>query len=297
MKKLIAILLCTGVLLCACGEKSNEKNRNTETDADTDTLIESITSEVDTATATEPEIMPANAEISQEVEKLSREKIGYGCGTEVDENNRTVGAKMMQEDYGKYDAFFINEPDGCIYLTFDEGYENGYTAKILDILKEKGVSATFFVTKDYAEKNKDLIKRMISEGHIVGNHTVTHPSMPELTPSEMIEEINGLGSYIEENFGYKMTTFRPPMGEFSEQSLAVTKALGYKSVFWSFAYKDWLTDDQPDENYAYERITSATHDGAIYLLHAVSSTNTAVLGRVIDYWRSQGLTVRAFEQR
>lgn len=287
MKRIILILVSASLFLCACGKKSGGTPKKIDTDI--------ITSDIDTATATEPEILPANAEIANEIESLSREKIGYGCGTQVDEKNRTTGAIMMQDDYGKYDAFFINEPDSCIYLTFDEGYENGYTAKILDVLKEKNVTATFFVTMDYAKKNNDLIKRMIQEGHTVGNHTVNHPSMPELSTDEMLQEICGLDEYINENFGYKMTTFRPPMGEFSEQSLAVTQSLGYKSIFWSFAYKDWLTDDQPSEEYAYERITSATHDGAIYLLHAVSSANTAVLGRVIDFWQDAGYTVKAFE--
>lgn len=299
MKKLFAILLSTALLLCACGKKTDDKKTATDTDTDTSIEMPSTDSvvdngEIDTQTATEPDILPANASLLDEIEKLSREKIGYGCGIDVDENNRSVGAQMMQSDYGEYDAYFISEPDNCIYLTFDEGYENGYTSQILDVLKQKGVTATFFVTLDYAEKNGDLIKRMIDGGHTVGNHTVNHPSMPTLSVSEMQDEINGLGSYIKEKFGYEMSTFRPPMGEFSEQSLAVTKSLGYKSVFWSFAYKDWLTDDQPNPDEAYERVIKATHDGAIYLLHAVSSTNTSILGAVIDYWKSMGYTVKAF---
>lgn len=289
MKKIIVLLLTFCILLCACGKKDKEKNGAKESETDTDTDTVSVVSDIDTATFSEPEIMPANATF----DNLSNEKICFGCGTEVDENNRTVGAVSMQEEYGEHDALFIGEPTSCIYLTFDEGYENGYTSQILDTLKDKGVSATFFVTLDYVKKNKDLITRMINEGHVVGNHTCSHPSMPDLTVEEMTDEIMGLENYVYENFGYKMTTFRPPMGEFSERSLALTQSLGYETVLWSFAYKDWLTDDQPECDYAYDRITSATHDGAVYLLHAVSSTNTSVLGSVIEYWRESGYEIKA----
>ena len=220
-------------------------------------------------------------------------KICYGQGRETDENNRPIGALDAQERYCGLSAFFIGEKeDKTIYLTFDEGYENGYTGDILDTLKEKGVSATFYVTMDYVKKNPELIKRMIDEGHEIGNHTTTHPSLPDLSDDEFFEEINKLEQYISHSYGYTTTTLRPPMGEFSERTLELAENMGYKTVLWSFAYNDWNVDNQPGQQAAYERITKATHNGAVYLLHAVSKTNAAILGDVIDFWKSRGYAVK-----
>ncbi len=182
-----------------------------------------------------------------------------------------------------------------LYLTFDEGYENGYTADILDTLKEKNVQAVFFVTQPYVESEPELVQRMIDEGHIVGNHSVTHPSFPEISFEECQQEIIGLHNYMKENFGYEMSLFRFPMGEFSEADLKVVQDLGYRSVFWSFAYRDWLVDDQPDPQEAITTIESKCHPGAIYLLHAVSQTNAQILGQVIDDLRRQGYTFCAYQ--
>ena len=189
----------------------------------------------------------------------------------------------------------MGDAEKTIYLTFDEGYENGYTSQILDTLKEKKVSAVFFVTYDYVKRNDDLIKRMINEGHIIGNHTWSHPSMPDLSAAECENEIKTLHDYVKENYNYEMKYIRPPMGEFSEKSLAVSQKLGYKSVFWSFAYKDYDVNNQPDPSAAFKRITEATHDGAIYLLHAVSKTNANILADVIDKWRQDGYNISKFD--
>lgn len=228
------------------------------------------------------------------VTAFADEKIGYGQGVLTDESNRPTGAIQAQEQYGQLGARFIGENgDKHIYLTFDEGYENGCTSDILDILKAKGVSAVFYITYDYAKSNPELVQRMVSEGHTVGNHTYSHPSLPDCTDSEFFEEVIRLEQYVYDNFGVRTHTLRPPMGEFSPRTLKLAKQLGYETVFWSFAYADWRTDNQPSPADAYKRITSATHDGAIYLLHAVSRTNTAILGDVIDYWRARGYTVTA----
>ncbi|RDY23025.1 delta-lactam-biosynthetic de-N-acetylase [Romboutsia maritimum] len=187
-----------------------------------------------------------------------------------------------------YDAIYngnTNRKSKSLYLTFDEGYENGYTSKILDILKEKKVNAVFFVTAPYIKSNPELIKRIVNEGHIVGNHSKNHPSMPDKTSSQ--EDFDNEFLYVENEYK-KLTNktmiklFRPPMGKYSEKSLAMTKNLGYKSVFWSFAYQDWDQDKQPECNFAKEKITSNFHDGSILLLHAVSKTNTKILSDVID---------------
>ena len=197
-------------------------------------------------------------------------------------------------DLSNYNSIYngpINKSNKTLYLTFDEGYENGYTSKILDILKEKKVNAVFFVTSHYLEKNPDLINRMVNEGHIVGNHSKTHSSMPTLTSdmNKFKEEFSDVESKYKEITGLNMKKFfRPPMGYYSERSLAMTNDLGYKTVFWSFAYDDWDPEKQPDLNYAKHKILDNLHNGSILLLHAVSKTNTEILGDVIDSARSFG---------
>jgi len=166
--------------------------------------------------------------------------------------------------------------------------ENGYTSVILDTLKEKNVKAIFFVLEDYAEKNPELIERMIDEGHVIGNHSKSHYSMPELSGEKCKQEISSLHQYMIENFNYEMSMFRPPMGEFSEYSLAQTQLAGYQTVMWSFAYADWDVNNQPDYETAYEKLVNAIHPGAIYLLHSVSKTNAEVLPAFIDKMHSLG---------
>ena len=226
--------------------------------------------------------------LSKEFEALENTKQGWGQGRQVDNDNRPVSAIAFQNKYGKYNAIFIKENTNKIYLTFDEGYENGYTPTILDVLKERGVPAVFFVTYDYAKRQPDLVQRMIDEGHVVGNHSYTHPSMPSLSIQEASIEITTLHNYINENFNYTMTLFRPPMGEFSERTLALTQSLGYKSVFWSFAYVDWNTRKQMGADKAYAKVVGGLHNGAVYLLHAVSKDNAEILGAFIDEAKKEG---------
>ena len=193
-----------------------------------------------------------------------------------------------------YDAIYTGPTSkDCktLYLTFDEGYENGYTSKILDVLKEKKVQAVFFVTLPYIEDNPDLIKRMVDEGHVVGNHSNHHPAMPDKSSdvTAFDTEFTDVEDKYKELTGKEMVKlFRPPMGVYSEKSLAMTKNLGYKSVFWSFAYYDWDQEKQPDPVQAKEKIMNHLHDGSILLLHAVSETNTNILGDVIDNARDLG---------
>lgn len=230
-----------------------------------------------------------DAQVLKTIDNTSR---GWGQGTNFDEKNRPKGALNAQNTYGDYDALYIAEENPAIYLTIDEGYENGYTAKILDVLKEKNCPAVFFVTMDYVKQNPDLIRRMIKEGHVVGNHSVTHPSagLPSQSIDTQAEELMALHRYVKETFDYDMYLFRYPAGIHSDQSLALVQQLGYKSVFWSFAYRDWITDDQPDPAAALQQVTNRLHPGAIYLLHAVSSTNTQIMGDFIDHARAQGYT-------
>ncbi|MBP3487358.1 MAG: N-acetylmuramoyl-L-alanine amidase [Roseburia sp.] len=218
--------------------------------------------------------------------------VNWGLGRNVDEQNRPVDAVSAQEKYGAYNAVFLGEDEKSIYLTFDEGYEYGCTESILDTLKEKGVSAVFFVTEPYAKAEPGLVQRMIDEGHVVGNHSVTHPSagIPSLSIERQQEEVMGNHQYIEENFGYDMYLFRYPAGKFSEQTLAIVNNCGYQSVLWSFAYMDYDVNNQPDEKESLQKMTDRLHPGAVYLLHAESTTNAAVLGDFIDAAREEGYT-------
>lgn len=229
-----------------------------------------------------------------ELEAMENERKGYGPGTATG-GNRPPYAPSNQNAYGKYGANFIAPDNGKIYLTFDCGYEyNNLTASILDTLKEKNVKAVFFITMPYAKNHADLVWRMINEGHIVGNHSNTHPDMTTISIDQMAWEVTSLHDYVLENFGYEMTLFRPPTGAFSTRTLAVVQSLGYKTVHWSFAYADWDTANQPETGAALQKITSSHHSGAIYLLHAVSATNAAVLGDAIDFFRTEGYELALF---
>lgn len=216
---------------------------------------------------------------------------GYGQGVLVDSNNVPTGAIMFDQTYSLYDAHALTNTPKQIVLTFDQGYENGYTAQILDTLKEKNVKAIFFLTGDYAKCEKELVQRMIDEGHCLGNHGMTHAKLPALDEKGIEEEIMSLHEYVLNEYGYEMQYFRPPCGEFSEESLAVTQKLGYQTLFWSFAYVDWNVDAQPDPSTSSQKIVSSAHDGAIYLLHSVSKTNADILGDVIDQLRAEGFAV------
>lgn len=241
---------------------------------------------------------PETVTFDGDVNSISNTPVTWGVGVQTYEDNRPVAPVQLQEQYGtKYAVDFIKENEKVIYLTFDEGYENGYTSQILDTLKEKNVKAVFFITMPYAKTETELVKRMIDEGHVVGSHSVTHPSdgMPSLTVEQQINEYQELHNYIRDNYGYTMYLFRPPAGKFSEQSLAVAQKCGYRSVMWSFAYNDWDPDNQMEVSKALDNAVGKLHNGAIYLLHAVSKTNTEMLGDFIDSAREMGYEFKEYK--
>ncbi|AIS52978.1 hypothetical protein TKV_c18280 [Thermoanaerobacter kivui] len=195
----------------------------------------------------------------------------------------------------KYDAIFVGDTSKkVVYLTFDEGYENGYTPKILDILKENNVKAAFFVTGPYIKQQADLVKRMVKEGHIVGNHTVNHPSLPTMPDEKVKEEITKLGDMFSELTGKEMRYFRPPKGEYSERTLYLTKSLGYRTVFWSLAMADWQPlPGGPEESY--NTVMKRIHPGAVILLHAVSKDNALALDRIIKGIKAEGYEFKTLD--
>ncbi len=197
----------------------------------------------------------------------------------------------VRELLERYGGIYVGPDPRSVYLTFDEGYENGNTSRILDVLKRNGVRATFFVTKSYIDANPELVRRMVAEGHVVGNHSATHPSMPSLAgdSSAFAAELERTAAAFESVTGQPMARlFRPPRGEYSARSLYRTQALGYTTVFWSFAHRDWVVDDQPSVEVTVSRILAGSHPGAIYLLHAVSTANTAALDEAIRGLKAQG---------
>ena len=199
------------------------------------------------------------------------------------------GVTAAERDlFDRYGGLVLGADNKNVYLTFDCGYENGYTHWILDALKEREVKAVFFLTHGFAKENWQIVERMIREGHTVGGHSVKHKSFPSQTLEQTREEIVSVDRLIYAEHGYKMSYFRFPMGQYSERQIAAVYALGYKSVFWSFAYVDYEVNKQPSQTTALNTMTGRLHNGAIYLLHAISKSNALVLGTFIDRARAEG---------
>ena len=203
----------------------------------------------------------------------------------------TPTAPASPDTLRQYDAVFLgNTEEKVLYLTFDAGYENGHTAAILDTLKTHNVKAAFFLVGNYLEKNADLVRRMVDEGHIVGNHTKSHPDMSAISDAAAFRtELEGVESLFQEITGKELPKYyRPPQGIYSEQNLRMAKDLGYKTVFWSLAYADWDNHNQPAEDAAIKRLLDRTHNGAVILLHSTSKTNASILDRLLTKWEEMG---------
>lgn len=238
----------------------------------------------------EAHAMAMSAEFA-EFAALSSERKDWGPGGPVDELNRSQGSLLYNELYGKYNATFLEEDSDKIYLTFDQGYENGYTPAFLDALKQHNVKGLFFLTGDYVRRQPELVQRMIDEGHVLGSHSDAHPDMPSLPLEEAWADTRSLHNMLVEQFHYEPKLYRFPAGAFNEQTLALVQKAGYRSVFWSFAYKDWVVDDQPDPAAALEKILNSAHPGGIYLLHTVSETNSLIIGDVIEGFEAKGFEI------
>lgn len=226
---------------------------------------------------------------------FSNVKYGWGL-VPNDQHLQPEMPDSISNTLSKYDSYWIGDPtEKVLYLTFDNGYENGCTVRILDILKENEVKATFFVTGHYLTDQPELIKRMVAEGHTIGNHTDTHPSLPDVSDEQIVKELQTIEEGYEEITGQnKMLYLRPPQGEYSERTLAVTQELGYYNIFWSIALKDWVPmPGGPPE--AYQTIMERLHNGALILLHAVSNDVTEVLDQIIKDAKAQGYTFKTLD--
>ena len=199
----------------------------------------------------------------------------------------------------KFDGAFIgNIDEKVIYLTFDAGYENGCTAKILDTLKEHQVTAAFFLVGNYLEKNADLVRRMVDEGHIVGNHTMHHYDMSKISDrATFTQELKGLEDLFRQVTGKELPKYyRPPQGIYSEENLQMAQELGYRTVFWSLAYVDWNNDRQPTAQEAFDKLIPRIHKGAVVLLHSTSQTNAEILGQLLTKWKDLGYRFGTLEE-
>ena len=196
-----------------------------------------------------------------------------------------------QTALSRFDAAFLGDTGKKIlYLTFDAGYENGFTPQILDVLKKQQVPAAFFLVGNYLEREPELVRRMTEEGHIVGNHTWSHPDMSKIQEKEAFaRELQQVEDQYREITGQELKRYyRPPQGIYGEENLQMAKELGYRTVFWSLAYVDWNNDAQPTAEEAFSRLLPRTHDGAVILLHSTSQTNAAILEELITRWKAQG---------
>lgn len=223
-------------------------------------------------------------------------KIGWGIKRTNNHEQPDFGSenkKILEENGG---ICIGNNKEKYIYLTFDSGYEAGYIDKILDVLKENNIKATFFITAHYLNTASDKVEKMIEEKHIIGNHTCNHYSLPTISNDEIEKEIMKLHQSVYSKFGYEMKFIRPPKGEFCERTLKKTQSLGYKTVMWSFAYVDWNEKKQPSKEEAIKIITNNFHSGEIMLLHSNSKTNSEVLDTIIKEARAQGYEFKGLDE-
>ena len=230
------------------------------------------------------------------LENMSNQKIEWGIKRNNNHEQPDLGSKnkkIIDENQG---IAMGNKESKSVYLTFDEGYEAGYTEQILQILKQNNVKAAFFITAHYVNTNAELVQKMIEEGHVIGNHTVNHKSMPSLTLEQIKEEVMNLHTAIYNQFGYEMKYIRPPKGEYSEKTVAYCNTLGYTTVMWSFAYDDWEEEKQGREDYGKKKILDNLHSGEIMLLHATSKDNCNILDEMIKEIKNQGYEFKSIDE-
>lgn len=232
-------------------------------------------------------------------EQAVKHTSGENWGLSFQEEGKPPAANASAEELAKYDAFYAAEPDEKkIYLTFDCGYENGNTPAILDALKKHQVSATFFVVGNFVKDHPELIRRMLEEGHTVGNHTMHHPDMSRISDADSFrKEMQELSDLFKETAGQEISLYyRPPQGKYSEENLQMAKDLGYRTFFWSLAYVDWYEDKQPSREEAFQKLLGRIHPGAIVLLHNTSATNAAIMDELLMKWKEMGYTFGILEE-
>ena len=220
-------------------------------------------------------------------------------GLSFQEEGQPPVGNATVEELKQYDAYYLGDSSQkVIYLTFDCGYENGNTEKILDALKKHRAPAAFFVVGNMVESAPDIVRRMAEEGHIVGNHSYHHPDMSAIAEQGAFQkELDSLAALYQKTTGKELDPYyRPPRGVYSEENLRQAKALGYKTILWSLAYVDWLQDQQPSKEQAYQKLLPRIHDGAIVLLHATSQTNADILDELLSKWEAMGYRFASLDE-
>ncbi len=206
---------------------------------------------------------------------------------------------VSAQQLARLDGVFLGDTQQkVLYLTFDAGYENGCTEKILQVLEDHQVPAAFFLVGDYIQKNPDLVRKMVAQGHIVGNHTMDHPDMAKIRdPAAFQAQLEGVEALYQSVTGAKMPKYyRPPQGVYSEENLQMAKDLGYKTVLWSLAYADWNNDAQPTPEQAFSKLLPRVHNGAVVLLHSTSATNAQILDALLTQWKAEGYRFESIQQ-
>lgn len=222
----------------------------------------------------------------------------FGFKKSKDGKLPSIAQEGFMDMLQKHKAIFLGDTEKKeLYLTFDSGYENGYMPGILDVLKEKKVPATFFVTGHFVQSQTQLLKRMVNEGHLIGNHSWSHPDMTQISDIQIKNELVKVSSEVSKLTEQQSMRFiRPPRGIFGQRMLKVCSELGYTNVFWSIAYKDWDVNQQRGSEYAYQSVMGQLHSGAVILLHSISSDNAGALGRIIDDSRQRGYEFKSLDQ-
>ena len=222
-----------------------------------------------------------------------------GWGLSFQEEGKRPAGNASIDDLKQYNAYYASDTDQkIIYLTFDAGYENGNTPAILDALKNHQAPAVFFVVGNFIKDNPDLIRRILAEGHIIGNHTMTHPDLPQISSMDAFQkELQDVEELYTSLTGEAMTKFyRPPRGIYNTENLSMAKELGYSTFFWSLAYVDWIQDQQPSREEAFQKLLTRIHPGAIVLLHNTSSTNAEILDELLTKWEEMGYEFHSLKE-
>lgn len=296
---MLILSVAVALILSGCSGRGTLE----ETDADASAAVEDSRTQISvTSPLTGRKILsPASFTVNdpQNTRGISNEKKEHSFGVAKNgiphEISKSTQSYFESTGY-KAVCYDTKAAEKVIYLTFDCGWENGYTDDVLDTLKEKKVPAAFFCTLEHIKKSPEIIARMIKEGHVVGNHSAKHPNFAEIDRQRMADEILECDNYLRENFGYTSSFFRFPEGCYTENALELVHSMGFTSVFWSSAYADWDVSKTKGKDYAFETVTSRLHPGAILLLHSVSPDNAAALGDIIDWAKQNGYEFKALTE-
>lgn len=287
------------------GQSGTDDSRSMEADLQTQSMESDLQAQSEQSDTQSPQDNNENMSGDEKTEKMEPPEgweltlASEDWGLSFGDPGTQPGGNAAAQDLAWYDAYYVGaDSEKVIYLTFDCGYENGNTEPILDALKKHDVKATFFVVGHFLETAPEMAKRMVAEGHVVGNHTYHHPDMPTISDEETFrKELDDVADLFQEITGTELSSYyRPPQGKCNADNLKMANELGYKTVFWSLAYVDWNQDKQPSHEEAFDKLTTRVHPGAVVLLHNTSSTNGEILDELLDKWEEMGYTFKPLSE-